>query len=102
MCFYTSKTALLLLKENQVKLNAKIIKGTAILMEEESVLNGQGRFQKQLEASLVEVCGKLGISVPLWVGKNTREFVRFKWTAFHADQFFEPVRFDRFEIRLEE
>lgn len=85
-----------------MKLNAKIIKGTAILMEEESVLNGQGRFQKQLEASLVEVCGKLGISVPLWVGKNTREFVRFKWTAFHADQFFEPVRFDRFEIRLEE
>lgn len=85
-----------------MKLNAKIIKGTAILMEEESILNGQDRFQKQLETSLVEVCGKLGIPVPLWVGKNTREFVRFKWTAFQADQFFEPVRFDRFEIRLME
>jgi len=85
-----------------VKLNAKMIKGTAILMEEESVLNGQGRFQKQLETSLVEVCGKLGISVPLWVGKNTREFARFRWTAFHTDQFFEPVQFDRLEIRLVE
>jgi len=85
-----------------VKLNAKIIKGTAILMEEEAVFTGQGRFQKQLEASLIEVCGKLGIPVPLWVSKNTREFVRFKWTAFNSDQFFEPVRFDRFEIRLME
>ena len=85
-----------------MKLNAKIIKGTAILMEEEAVFTGQGRFQKQLEASLIEVCGKLGIPVPLWVSKNTREFVRFKWTAFNSDQFFEPVRFDRFEIRLME
>lgn len=90
------------MKENNVKLNAKIVKGTVILMQDESVLSGQGRFQKQLESSLVEVCKKLGISVPLWVGKNTREFVRFKWTSFHADQFFEPVEFDRFEIRLEE
>lgn len=69
-------------------------------MEEESVLTGQGRFQKQLETSLVEVCGRLGIPVPLWVSKNTREFARFKWTSFNNDQFLEPVKFDRFEIRL--
>lgn len=85
-----------------MKLNAKIMKGTIIIMQEESVLNGQGRFHKQLEDSLIEVCKKLGISVPLWVGKNTREFSRFKWTAFNSDQFLEPVVFDRFEIRLEE
>lgn len=85
-----------------MKLNAKILKGTMIIMEEESVLDGQGRFQKQLETSLVEVCKKMGIPVPLWVGKNTREFARFKWTSFNSDQFFEPVKFDRFEIRLEE
>ncbi len=83
-----------------MKLNAKLIKGTTTLMEEESVLTGQGRFQKQLETSLVEVCGRLGIPVPLWVSKNTREFARFKWTSFNNDQFLEPVKFDRFEIRL--
>jgi hypothetical protein len=91
-----------IIKEIVVKLNGRILKGTVIIMEEECVLSGQGRFQKQLEASLVEVCKKLGISVPLWVGKNTREFVQFKWTSFNSDQFFEPVKFDRFEIRLEE
>lgn len=85
-----------------MKLNAKMIKGVSILMEEESELDGQGRLQKQLETSLIEVCGKLGIPVPLWVGKNTREFARFRWTAFHMDQFFEPVQFDRLEIRLVE
>lgn len=83
-----------------MKLSAKIYKGKTVLMEEESALSGQGRFQKQLENSLVEVCGRLGIPVPLWLSKNTREFARFKWTTFHDDQFLEPVMFDRFEIRL--
>jgi hypothetical protein len=85
-----------------VKLIAKTMKGTMIVMEDESVLEKEGRFQKQLEASLIEVCKKMDIPVPMWLGKNTREFVRYKWTSFNSDQFFEPVQFDRFEIRLEE
>ncbi len=83
-----------------MKLHAKILKGTMIIKEEEAIFSGQGRFQKQLEQCLVELCKTMGISVPMWLGKNTREFVRFKWTIFHADQFFEPVMFDQFEIRL--
>lgn len=85
-----------------MKLTGRIYKGTAVLMEEESELIGEGKFQKQLEQSLVELCKKMGISVPMWLGKNTREFARFRWTTFNDDQFFEPVHFDRFEIRLED
>lgn len=85
-----------------MKLNGKLMKGTMIMVEEESVFDGQGRFQNQLERALIDVCKKVGISVPVWVGKNTREFVRFKKTSFHSDQFFESVSFDRFEIRLED
>ncbi|NLX77991.1 MAG: hypothetical protein GXZ01_11610 [Clostridiaceae bacterium] len=85
-----------------MKLTGKIFKGTALIMEEESELNGEGKFQKQLEHSLIELCRKMGISVPMWLGKNTREFTRFRWTTFNSDQFFEPVNFDRFEIRLED
>lgn len=85
-----------------MKLIAKLYKGTAVIMEEESVLKGEGKFQKQLEQSLIELCKNMGISVPMWLGKNTREFSRFKWTTFNSDQFFDPVSFDRFEIRLED
>lgn len=83
-------------------LTGRIYKGKMLLMEDSSVLSGEGRFQKQLEQSLIELCRKMGISVPMWLGKNTREFARFRWTAFQSDQFFDPVNFDRFEIRLED
>ncbi len=83
-----------------MKLEAKIMKGSHMIMEDEVVFNGQGRFQQQLESCLIEICKKMSISVPIWIGKNTREFVRFKWTSFNSDQFLEKVFFDRFEIRL--
>jgi len=85
-----------------MKLTGRIYRGKVLLMQDESELTGEGRFQKQLEQSLVELCRKMGISVPMWLGKNTREFSRFRWTTFQNDQFFEPVNFDRFEIRLED
>lgn len=85
-----------------MKLQAKLVKGAKIIMEDEAVFNGNGGFQQQLEHSLIELCKNMGISVPMWLGKNTREFVRFKWTAFNSDQFYDKVWFDRFEIRLVE
>ena len=85
-----------------MKLTGRIYKGTVVIMENESTLSGEGKFQKQLEQSLVELCREMGISVPMWLGKNTREFSRVKWTTCNNDQFFEPVNFDRFEIRLED
>jgi hypothetical protein len=83
-----------------MKLEAKIFKGKKILMEDEAIFSGQGKFQQQLEQCLITLCKNMSISVPIWVGKNTREFVRFKWTSFNEDQFFDKVFFDRFEIRL--
>jgi len=83
-----------------MKLHAKIMKGSQIIMEEEAILSGQGRFHQQLEYSFVELCRNMGISVPMWIGKNTREFARFRRTSFNSDQFFDKVSFDRLEIRL--
>ncbi len=85
-----------------MKLYAKIMKGKTIIAEEEAVLSDGAGFHRQLELAFIEVCKKTGVQVPMWLSKNTREFSRFKWTSFNADQFFEPVVFDRLEIRLEE
>lgn len=83
-----------------MKLHAKIIKGTKTLAEDEMLFSEQGSFQKQLEQCFIELCKKMEISVPIWLKKNTREFVRFGRTSFNNDQFLEPVAFDRFEIRF--
>ncbi len=85
-----------------MKLYARVMKGKTVIAEEESVISGEGRFHRQLELAFIDVCKKTGVQVPMWLSKNTREFSRFKWTSFNADQFFEPVVFDRLEIRLEE
>ncbi|NLG87731.1 MAG: hypothetical protein GX494_00705 [Clostridiaceae bacterium] len=83
-----------------MKLQAKIIKGTKTLAEDELLFGEHESFQKQLEQCFVELCKKMGISVPIWLRKNTREFVRFGRTSFNSDQFLEPIDFDRFEIRF--
>jgi hypothetical protein len=80
----------------------KLIKGTATLDEKVYELGDQeGTYQERLEKCLVEMCGLLNIEVPVWLTKNTREYVRFRRTSFNADQFFNPVIFDRFEIKIE-
>jgi len=57
-----------------------------------------GRLVPQIEKCLVELCHRLEIPVPLWLDKNTHEFARFHQTIFFAEQFIEPIRFDRFQI----
>mgnify|MGYP001154608194 CR=1 FL=1 len=80
----------------------KLIKGTTLLKEDTYAIEDlEGSYQDRLEKCLVEVCRQLKIEVPLWFSKNTREFVRFRKTSFNADQFFNPVFFDRFEIKIE-
>lgn len=85
-----------------MKMSGKLIKGTTILIEKVyEIDDGVGTYQDRLEKSLVELCALLAIEVPIWLTKNTREYVRFKRTSFNADQFFNPVVFERFEINLE-
>jgi len=85
-----------------MKLSGKLIKGTTTLMEKTyEVDDAEGTYQERLEKCFVELCSLLSIEVPMWLSKNTREYVRFRRTSFNADQFFSPVVFERFEIRLE-
>lgn len=58
----------------------------------------EGKFVPQLEQCLIELCHRLDVPIPLWLEKNTREFARFHQTMFSAEQFIEPIRFDRFQI----
>lgn len=84
-------------------MSGKLYKGASILDEKTvAVDDGTGTYQDRLEKCLVELCAQLGIEVPLWLTKNTREYVRFRRTSFNADQFFNTVYFDRFEIRIVE
>jgi len=86
-----------------MRMSGKLYKGPALLDEKIVEVNDDdGTYQDRLEKCLVTLCGMLSIEVPIWLSKNTREYVRFRRTSFNADQFFNPVYFDRFEIRLME
>lgn len=85
-----------------MKLSGKLIKGTTTLMEKSyEVDDSEGTYQDRLEKCFVELCSMLAIEVPMWLTKNTREYARFRRTSFNADQFFNPVVFERFEIKSE-
>jgi len=58
-------------------------------------------YHDMLEECLIELCKKLDIPVPLWLKKNTTEFVNYRKTFFSNEQFVEKVYFDKFEIRVE-
>lgn len=62
--------------------------------------NDDLRFSKELENSLILLCRKLDIPVPMWLEKNTQEFAAFRQTIFFAEQFSQEVRFDRFQFKL--
>lgn len=57
-------------------------------------------FSHNLDQALLSLCKILNIPLPLWLKKNTREFVRFRQTSFFPEQFTEEVRFDQFYIKL--
>ena len=85
-----------------MRIVGKLIKGTITLSEQVyEIDDNEGSYQDRLEKSLVGVCGLLKIEVPLWLSKNTREYVRYRRTSFNADQFMNPVLFERFEIKVE-
>lgn len=85
-----------------MRMTGKLIKGTVILDEKAYEIDDDtGTYQDRLEKCFVEICSLLNIEVPMWLNKNTREFVRFRRTSFYSDQFFNPVIFERFEIRVE-
>lgn len=85
-----------------MRMIGKLIKGTTVLDEKVyEISDDEGSYQDRLEKCLVEICRLMAIEVPLWLTKNTREYVAFRRTSFNADQFLNPVLFERFEIRVE-
>jgi hypothetical protein len=63
--------------------------------------NDAASYTDLLEECLIELCRQLDIQVPLWLEKNTNEFVRYRRTFFNQEHFLEKVYFDRFEIKTE-
>lgn len=57
-------------------------------------------YVELLDRTLIELCHQLDVPLPIWLQKNTTEFARFRQTIFFSGQFTEPVKFDRFQIRL--
>ncbi len=85
-----------------MKILGKLIKGTAIVGEKVVEKEDENvSFRELLEANLISLCKELDISVPLWLKRNTTEFVKFRKTSFTTEQFIDSVKFDRFEIKLE-
>ena len=72
-----------------------------LLLEDKVVTHPDGpqRFTVLLERCLVDLCRQLDIPIPIWMEKNTHEFARFHQTIFFAEQFTEPIKFERFQIR---
>ena len=85
-----------------MKLWGKIIKQGKTIKESKTEINGKDKtLTVLLEECLIDVCKQLDISVPLWLSKNTGEFIKFKKTYFLKEQFIEDFKYDRFEIKVE-
>lgn len=86
-----------------MKLYGKLIKDTRIIKETFAEQNDDSvSFRDQLEQCLIQVCKDLDIQVPLWLKKNTKEFVNHHRTFFTGEHFVEKINFDKFEIRIEQ
>ncbi len=86
-----------------MKMSGKLYKGPLIISATScNVPEDSGTYQDKLEALLIMVSHNLGTPVPMWLSKNTKEYVQFKRTIFGSDQFFEDVIFDRMEVRVDD
>ncbi len=84
-----------------MKLNGRLIKGTTTLKDETvEVTDAQLEYRDLLEKCLLLLCKQLGISVPMWLKKNTKEYSLYRRTWFTNEQFIESVDFDRFELKF--
>ncbi len=85
-----------------MKLYGKIVKGTNLVKEAMvERYNDTITFRDLLEECFIELCRELDVPVPLWLKKNTNEFVAYRRTFFTEEQFVDKVGFNRLEIRLE-
>jgi len=85
-----------------LKLFGKLVKDTKTIKEALVEKNNvRASYRDLLEECFIELCRELDIQVPLWLKKNTSEFVAYRKTFFTGEQFLDKVNFDRFEIHIE-
>ena len=85
-------------------LHGRLVKGHKTIYQKsiEDTCGPSSDFRDKLENCLLAMCKDADIPVPMWLTKNTAELGMFKKTDFFAAQFTEPVKFDRFEIKIAE
>lgn len=84
-----------------MKVEGRLFRESVLLaVESVTYTNEEVRFSKELENSLILLCRKMDIPVPLWLDKNTKEFAAFRQTIFFSEQFSQEVEFERFQIKL--
>lgn len=84
-----------------MKVEGRLFRESVLLaVESVTYTNEEVRFSKELENSLILLCRKMDIPVPLWLDKNTKEFAAFRQTIFFSEQFSQEVEFERFQFKL--
>ncbi len=83
-----------------IRLEGKLFKANIMIASLIVTGHEEETFVQELEHALIGLCRSLEIPIPLWLSKNTHEFAAFRQTIFFAEQYNEPVAFDRFQIRL--
>ena len=86
----------------EMVLSGKIIKNNRIINSATVEVSEEGlSFNLKLERAFLALCSALKIPIPMWLGKNTKEFAQFRITFFTRDQFTEDVNLERFEVELD-
>lgn len=57
-------------------------------------------LSKRWDIALLALCKNMNVPIPIWLNKNSREFVNFHQTIFTPEQFAEEVHFDIFQVKL--
>lgn len=86
-----------------IRLEGKVYRGSALIAMDTQPLDEKHRdagFSKRLDVALTVLCKRMGVPLPIWLNKNTKQFIRFRQTVFQPDQFAEKVAFDQFQIKL--
>ena len=77
------------------KLWARTMRGQRMLGNETADCDPEAPQQ-----ALQELCRRMDIPRPLWLGKHQKEYDAFRRTSFSQDHFMEHIAFSRLEIEL--
>ena len=55
---------------------------------------------EDVRETLGEICREFDIPAPIWLGKQEREFEKFRLTSFGPESFMEDVSFQKLEIEF--